>query len=69
MTTATARQEGAEQLVYTLGDKLYLNVTNREVCVGMLYFPIAGGVQPGDWRLVLEFEETDAVVPFTLGEG
>jgi hypothetical protein len=35
----------------------------------MLYFPIAGGVQPGDWRLVLEFEETDAVVPFTLGEG
>jgi hypothetical protein len=46
-----------------------LNVTNREVCVGMMYFPIAGGVQPGSWRLVLEFEETDAVVPFTLGEG
>jgi predicted small lipoprotein YifL len=45
-----------------------LNVTNREVCTGALYFPVAGGVQPGDWRLVLEFEETDAVVPFTLGE-
>lgn len=45
-----------------------LNVTNREVCTGTLYFPVAGGVQPGDWRLVLEFEETDAVVPFTLGE-
>jgi TatD DNase family protein len=28
MTTATARQGGAEQLVYTLGDRLYLNVTN-----------------------------------------
>lgn len=44
-----------------------LNVTNREVCVGLLYFPIEGGVQPGDWRLVIEFEETDAVVPFSLG--
>ena len=45
-----------------------LNVTNREVCTGTLYFPVAGGVQPGEWRLVLEFEETDAVLPFILGE-
>lgn len=45
-----------------------LNVTNRELCVGTLYFPVAGGVQPGRWNLMLEFEETEAVVPFTLGD-
>ncbi|MCU0234220.1 MAG: hypothetical protein MUE90_09370 [Thermoanaerobaculales bacterium] len=44
-----------------------LNVTNREVCTGLLFFPVEGGVQAGDWRLVIEFEETDAVVPFSLG--
>jgi hypothetical protein len=43
-----------------------LNVTNRQLCVGMLYFPVAGGVQPGTWKLVIEFEETEAVVPFAL---
>jgi hypothetical protein len=32
----------------------------------MLYFPIRGGVQPGRWKLILEFVETEAVVPFIL---
>jgi hypothetical protein len=43
-----------------------LHVTKNELCVGMLYFPIANGVQPGAWRLIIEFEETEAVVPFEL---
>ncbi len=43
-----------------------LHVTKNELCVGLLYFPIPGGVQPGLWRLVIDFEETTAVVPFTL---
>ena len=44
-----------------------LNVTKNELCVGMLYFPVSNGVQPGDWKLIVEFEETEAEVPFTLG--
>ena len=43
-----------------------LNVTKNELCVGMLYFPVRGGVQPGRWKLILDFEETQAVVPFVL---
>jgi hypothetical protein len=43
-----------------------LNVSKNELCVGMLYFPVSNGVQPGNWRLIVEFEETEAVVPFTL---
>lgn len=45
-----------------------LHVTKNQLCVGLLYFPIPGGVQPGRWRLVIDFEETRAVVPFTLGQ-
>jgi len=43
-----------------------LNVSKNELCVGMLYFPIGNGIQPGSWRLIVDFEETRAVVPFTL---
>ena len=43
-----------------------LNVSKNELCVGMLYFPVGNGVQPGNWRLIVEFEETEAVAPFTL---
>ncbi len=43
-----------------------LNLTKNELCVGMLYFPVQNGVQPGNWKLIIEFEETEAVVPFTL---
>jgi hypothetical protein len=44
-----------------------LHVSKNELCVGLLYFPIPGGVQPGTWRFVVDFEESRAVVPFTLG--
>jgi len=43
-----------------------VNVTKNEFCVGLLYFPVRGGVQPGPWKLIIEFEESQAVVPFTL---
>ncbi len=43
-----------------------VNVTKNDFCVGLLYFPIRGGVQPGPWKLLIEFEESEAVVPFVL---
>jgi hypothetical protein len=43
-----------------------LHVTKNQLCVGMLFFPARNGVQPGNWKLIIEFEETEAVVPFTL---
>ncbi len=43
-----------------------VNVTKNDLCVGMLYFPVRGGVQPGRWKLILDYEETQAVVPFVL---
>lgn len=46
--------------------RLALLLNKNEFCVGMFYFPIPNGVQPGDWRMIVEFEETEAVVPFTL---
>jgi hypothetical protein len=46
--------------------KTALNVTKNQLCVGMLFFPVTNGVQPGRWYLMIEFEETEAVVPFTL---
>ncbi|MFV2071995.1 MAG: hypothetical protein ACC742_05000 [Thermoanaerobaculales bacterium] len=45
-----------------------LNVTKNDLCVGMLYFPVSNGVQPGNWKLIVEFEETEAEVPFTLND-
>jgi len=43
-----------------------LNLSKNELCVGMLYFPVRNGVQPGNWKLIVEFKETEAMVPFTL---
>jgi hypothetical protein len=50
----------------TTRDAIWIN--QRELCVGMLAFPVAGGVQPGRWRLVIELEESTLDVPFNLGE-
>lgn len=44
-----------------------INVTKNELCVGLLFFPVRGGVQPGRWKLVIELEEAKATVPFALG--
>lgn len=42
-------------------------INERELCVGMLAFPVPGGIQPGRWRLVIELEESDLETPFLLG--
>ena len=41
-------------------------VNMRKICQGLLYFPVQGGVQPGTWEFIIEFEEFDARVPFEL---
>ena len=43
-------------------------INDRELCVGMLAFPVRGGIQPGRWRLIIELEESNLDVPFVLGE-
>ena len=37
-------------------------------CTGPVVFQIPGGVQPGIWKLLIEFEETEAEIPFVLEE-
>lgn len=41
-------------------------VSPFRTCSGPLVFEVPGGVQPGRWRLEIELEESDAVIPFTL---
>jgi len=41
-------------------------VNMRKICQGLLYFPIQGGIQPGRWEFIIEFEEFDARVPFEI---
>ncbi len=41
-------------------------VNMRKICQGLLYFPIQGGIQPGTWEFIIEFEEFDARVPFEI---
>ncbi len=46
-------------------DTIWIN--QRELCVGMLAFPVTGGIQPGRWRMVIELEESSLDIPFDLG--
>ena len=41
-------------------------VNMRKICSGLLYFPVQGGIQPGTWEFIIEFEEFDARVPFEI---
>jgi predicted small secreted protein len=41
-------------------------VNMRKICQGLLYFPVEGGIQPGRWEFIIEFEEFDARVPFEI---
>lgn len=43
-------------------------VNMRKICQGLLFFPVEGGIQPGTWNFVIEFEEFDAQVPFDLAD-
>lgn len=49
----------------TTRDAIWIN--ERELCVGMLAFPIPGGIQPGRWRVNIELEESSLDIPFDLG--
>ncbi len=43
-------------------------VSQNQLCVGMLAFPVAGGIQPGRWKLIIELEESSLEIPFDLGQ-
>jgi hypothetical protein len=45
-------------------ESVYVNV--RKICQGLLFFPVRGGIQPGRWEFIIEFEEFDARVPFVI---
>ncbi len=45
-------------------ESVYVNM--RKICQGLLFFPVQGGIQPGTWELIIEFEEFDARVPFEI---
>jgi hypothetical protein len=45
-------------------ESVYVNM--RRICQGLLFFPVDGGVQPGRWELIIEFEEFDVEVPFEI---
>lgn len=41
-------------------------VNTFQVCSGPLVFRVAGGIQPGRWRLVIELEESRVDIPFEI---
>ena len=43
-----------------------LGVNTFQVCSGPLAFRVAGGVQPGRWRLVIELPESRVDIPFEV---
>jgi hypothetical protein len=43
-----------------------IRVNTFQVCSGPLVFKVAGGVQPGRWRLIVELEESRADIPFEI---
>ncbi len=47
-------------------DAIWIN--QNQLCVGMLVFPVQGGVQPGRWKLIIELEESSLEMPFDLGQ-
>ena len=45
-------------------EEVYVNTFN--ICDGPLVFAVAGGIQPGRWRLIIELEESRVDIPFEL---
>lgn len=45
-----------------------IHPTAFRYCSGPLVFEVPGGVQPGEWKLVIDLEETRVEIPFVLGE-
>jgi hypothetical protein len=46
-----------------------VSVTPFRFCSGPLAFLVPGGVQPGQWVLEIDLEESRVRIPFVLGEG
>ena len=51
-----------------LRDQPSLTVIPGYWCSGPLVFNVPGGVQPGQWVLIIGLEGSDVRIPFTLGE-
>ena len=45
-----------------------LFLSSPRVCTGPLAFQVPVGVQPGRWTLMIDLEESDVRIPFTLGD-
>jgi len=43
-----------------------LPINTFQVCSGPLAFKVAGGIQPGRWRLIIDLEESRVDIPFVL---
>ena len=43
-----------------------VHVNFRRICQGLLYSPIPGGVQPGNWTFIIELEEGEVLFPFVF---
>lgn len=43
-------------------------VDRRKLCTGTLYFPVASGVVPGEYQLVIELRKHTVRIPFEVGE-
>lgn len=46
----------------------FIAPTPRQYCSGPLVFQIPGGVQFGEWTLIIDREKTREEIPFVLGE-
>lgn len=45
-------------------DKVFVN--DRQICQGYLFFDVPAGVRSGEWTLVIEEPEGEALIPFRL---
>jgi len=43
-----------------------LTISSIEICDGILFFHVPGGVQPGRWELEIKLEESVVEIPFYL---
>lgn len=43
-----------------------LSLNDRRGCQGQLFFRVPGGIQPGQWTLGIDLEESDIRIPFEL---
>ena len=43
-----------------------LFISSMDVCDGLLFFHVPGGVQPGRWQLEIALTESDVEIPFVL---